>query len=401
MKVQVRMMLTRCFGIALLALKVAVCAVHAETAQHIHILYAEQKFERPPTLSGLIPVPGDLGLRGVDLAMTQNNGAGKFTAKNFVLETLVVKSGDSLSQQLAAMKNVPEAIIINAPAAEILKIADLPAMQDKLLFNASSRDENLREEDCRANLLHTLPTRSMLTDALAQFMRQKRWDNWLLLPGPTAADQAYNAALKRSAEKFAFTITAEKPWALEGDMRETAGTEIPLITQGTDYDVVMVADEDNDFGPLIAYNTDLPRPIAGTHGLVATGWSNVIEPWGAIQLQNDFQAMAQRPMREIDFAAYIAARAIGEAALRINAADPKALRDYIMSEDLNLSAYKGRGVTFRRWNGQLRQPIHLVTKETQVATAPFEEFLHEYSDLDTLGLDKPETKCTKFPEAVE
>jgi ABC transporter substrate binding protein (PQQ-dependent alcohol dehydrogenase system) len=72
-----------------------------------------------------------------------------------------------------------------------------------------------------------------------------------------------------------------------------------------------------------------------------------------------------------------------------------------MSEDLNLSAYKGRGVTFRRWNGQLRQPIHLVTKETQVAAAPFEEFLHEFSDLDTLGLDKPETRCTKFPEASE
>jgi ABC transporter substrate binding protein (PQQ-dependent alcohol dehydrogenase system) len=269
------------------------------------------------------------------------------------------------------------------------------------LFNASSRDENLREEDCRANLLHTIPSRSMLADALAQYLRQKRWENWLLLPGPTAADKAFNTALKKSAEKFGFSITAEKPWALEGDMRETAGTEIPLITRGTDYDVVMVSDESNDFGPLIAYNTDLPRPVAGTHGLVATGWSNVIEPWGAIQLQNDFETLAHRPMREIDFAAYIAARAIGEAALRIDASDPKALRNYIMSEDLKLSAYKGRGVTFRRWNGQLRQPIHLVTKETQVAAAPFEEFLHEYNDLDTLGLDKPETSCTKFPESNE
>jgi ABC transporter substrate binding protein (PQQ-dependent alcohol dehydrogenase system) len=394
-------MVLRLFGLAFLAFECVVSVVHAETTKNIRILYVEQKFERPPTLSGLTPVPEDLGLRGVELAMSQNNGAGKFTAKNFVLETLVAKSGESLSQHLATLKDIPEALIINAPSAEILKIADLPMMQGKLLFNASSRDENLREEDCRANLLHTIPTRSMLTDALAQFMRQKRWDNWLLLPGPTAGDQAFNTALKHSAEKFAFTITAEKPWALEGDMRETAATEIPLITQGTEYDVVMVADEDNDFGPLIAYNTDLPRPVAGTHGLVATGWSNVIEPWGAIQLQNDFEAMAHRPMREIDFAAYIAARAIGEAALRINADNTKALRDYIMSEDLNLSAYKGRGVTFRRWNGQLRQPIHLVTKETQVATAPFEEFLHEYSDLDTLGLDKPETRCTKFPEAVE
>jgi ABC transporter substrate binding protein (PQQ-dependent alcohol dehydrogenase system) len=395
-------MLRKTLRLLVLGGHLALCGGLAQgQSREVRILYVEQTVERPVTLSGLTPVPDDLGLKGAELATQQNVGAGKFLSLDFKLETLIARTGESVAVLLATRTDLPHAIIIKAPAEEVLRIADLPNLQGKLLFNASSRDENLREEDCRANLLHTIPSRSMLADALAQYLRQKRWENWLLLPGPTASDQAFNAALKKSAEKFGFTITAEKPWALEGDMRETAGTEIPLITQGTDYDVVMVSDESNDFGPLIAYNTDLPRPVAGTHGLVATGWSNVIEPWGAIQLQNDFETLAHRPMGEIDFAAYIAARAIGEAALRIDASDPKALRDYIMSEDLNLSAYKGRGVTFRRWNGQLRQPIHLVTKETQVAAAPFEEFLHEYSDLDTLGRDKPETSCTKFPEATE
>ncbi len=377
------------------------CASPAQAKQLVPILYVEQKFERPATLSGLTPVPEDLGLKGAELATLQNVGAGKFADLDFTLDVLVAKSGESLTDLLAAQINLPNAIIINAPADEMLKIADLPNMQGKLLFNAASRDENLREENCRANLLHTIPSRAMLADALAQFLRQKRWNNWLLLPGSKPADQALNSAFKKSAEKFGFTIVAEKPWALEGDMRESAGTEIPLITQGTDYDVVVVSDESNDWGPLIPYNTDLPRPVVGTHGLMTTGWSNVIEPWGAVQLQNDFEVLAKRPMREIDYAVYIAARAVGEAALRVDASDPKILRDYVMSEELNLSAYKGRGLTFRRWNGQLRQPIHLVTNETQVAIAPFEEFLHEFSDLDTLGLDKPETRCTKFPEAVE
>jgi ABC transporter substrate binding protein (PQQ-dependent alcohol dehydrogenase system) len=376
-------------------------AVFAQVKTPVTILYIEQKFERPPTLSGLTPVPEDLGLRGAELATMQNQGAGKFAGLDFKLDVLIANSKQSLSDILAKKDDVPFSIIINAPANEVLKVVDLPSMQNKLVFNASARDENLREEDCRLNLLHTIPSRAMLADALAQYLRQKRWDTWLLLPGSTPADQAFNKALKKSAEKFGFTIAAEKPWALEGDMREAAGTEIPLITQGQDYDVVLVSDESNDFGPLIAYNTDLPRPVAGTHGLEATGWSGVIEPWGAVQLQNDFVAIAHRPMREADFAAYIAARAVGEAALRVDANDPKATRDYIMSEEFNLSAYKGRGVSFRRWNGQMRQPIHLVTKETQVAAAPFEEFLHEFTDLDTLGVDKPETQCNKFPEASE
>lgn len=387
--------------ILIIAMMLATAAVGRAQDQTVRILYAQQTIERPPVLSGLVSIPEDLGLQGAKLADVQNATAGKFAAKTYVLEQAVAKAGESLATLLAVREGLPDLVVVNAPAAELLKIADLPAMQDKLLFNVAARDENVREEDCRANLLHTIPSRSMLADALAQFLRQKRWQNWLLLPGPTAADQALNAAFKASAGKFGFTITAEKPWSLEGDMRESAGTEIPLITQGTEYDVVLVADESDDFGALIPYNTDLPRPVAGTHGLVTTGWSNVIEPWGAVQLQNDFRALAGRPMAEIDFAAYIAVRAIGEASLRVDATDKRALRAYILSEELNLSAYKGRGVTFRRWNGQLRQPIHLVTKETQVAVAPFDEFLHEYNDLDTLGLDKPETRCTKFREANE
>jgi ABC transporter substrate binding protein (PQQ-dependent alcohol dehydrogenase system) len=386
----------KCFLVALvLALQALPSSVRSED-QVIRVLYAEQRVELPPVLSGLIAVPEDLGHAGAVLARSQNETAGKHTGKTYKLDTLRADIGTSLADKLAATPDLPDVIIVHAPADELLKVADVPALKDKLLFNVAARDEHVREEECRANLLHTIPSRAMLTDALAQFLRQKRWDNWLLLPGASPADQAFNAALKRSAEKFGFTIADEKPWALESDMRESASTEIPLITQGSAYDVVLVSDEADDFGALIAYNTDLPRPVAGTHGLVPTGWSGVIEPWGAVQLQNDFLQSAGRPMRDVDFAAYIAMRAVGEASLRIDATDRNALRAFILSEDLNLSAYKGRGVTFRRWNGQLRQPIHLVTKETQVAVAPFEEFLHEYTDLDTLGLDKPESQCKRF-----
>jgi ABC transporter substrate binding protein (PQQ-dependent alcohol dehydrogenase system) len=370
--------------------------------QKIRILYAEQKVERPATLSGLHPVPADLGLRGAELAMIDNNATGQFTNDAFVMELEIAAIGESLAAKLLAKGAVlPDFIVVNAPRSQLLKIADLPALQGKIIFNTAARDEALRDEDCRANVLHTLPSRQMLTDAIAQFLLVKKWTNWLLLPGPTENDKAYADALRVSATKFGHSIVSEKPWALEGDMRESAATEIPLITQGEDYDAVLVADESDDFGPLIQYNTDLPRIVAGTHGIVATGWSDVIEPWGAIQLQNRFVELSNRGMRDVDFAAWLALRSIGEAVIRSKSADAKVLRDYILSEDLQLSAFKGRGITYRRWNGQLRQPIHLVTKETQIAAAPFEAFLHEFSDLDTLGEDKPETKCDKFPESAQ
>ena len=47
----------------------------------------------------------------------------------------------------------------------------------------------------------------------------------------------------------------------------------------------------------------------------------------------------------------------------------------------------------QQWNNQLRQPVLLVTDNWVVARAPLEGFEHRLNDLDTLGLDKPESKC--------
>lgn len=373
----------------------AFCAASYADGLKIRVLYAEQQVERPATLSGLHPVPDDLGIPGAELGLVDDRETGRFIHDEFTLEREIVPVGQSLAQVLRSRQaSLPQFIVVNAPATELLKVAD--ALKDKTIFNISVRDENVREEECRANLLHVLPSRSMLTDALAQFLLVKKWTNWLLLPGPTDNDKAFADALRQSAVKFGHVIVAEKPWTLEGDMRESAATEIPLITQGADYDAVMVADESDDFGALISYNTDLPRIVAGTHGLVATGWSDVVEPWGAIQLQNRFVKLAGRGMRDVDFAAWLAMRVVGESVTRTKTDDPKTLRNYMLSDDLQLSAFKGRGVTFRKWNGQLRQPIHLVTREAQVAMAPFDAFLHEFNDLDTLGRDEPETGCKAF-----
>jgi ABC transporter substrate binding protein (PQQ-dependent alcohol dehydrogenase system) len=50
-------------------------------------------------------------------------------------------------------------------------------------------------------------------------------------------------------------------------------------------------------------------------------------------------------------------------------------------------------VTFRTWDGQLRQPIIIAGPELPVSVSPQEGFLHEHTEVDTLGIDEPETKC--------
>ena len=61
--------------------------------------------------------------------------------------------------------------------------------------------------------------------------------------------------------------------------------------------------------------------------------------------------------------------------------------------DFALAAFKGRKLTVRDWDQQLRQPILLGDGRVVVSVSPQEGFLHQYSELDTLGFDRPETQC--------
>jgi len=364
----------------------------------VHILYLEQQIARPPALSNLELPPSDLGLQGARQSVIDNNTTGKFLKQTFDLTEVVASPGTDL---VAAAKDKLaqfDLILVNAQAPVLLALADLPEAKGKLLFDTGSYDERLREENCRPNVLHTLPTRAMLTDALVQFLVRKQWKQILLVAGLTDDDKAYASALEASVAKFGAKIVQRKDWNANGDKRDTAAEEVPLVTQGPSYDVVAVADEGHDFGATIAYNTWLSRPVVGTHGLVPAGWSPVIESWAAVQLQNRFKALAKRGMAPIDFAAWVAVRLIGETATRTGKADAASVRAYALNDKLQLAAFKGRGLSFRAWNGQLRQPIHLVTADNQVAVAPIEGFLHQRTDLDTLGLDLPESKCKAFQQ---
>jgi ABC transporter substrate binding protein (PQQ-dependent alcohol dehydrogenase system) len=98
-------------------------------------------------------------------------------------------------------------------------------------------------------------------------------------------------------------------------------------------------------------------------------------------------------MNARDMQAWAAARMIGEGVSRKGASDPPALLAFLKSPDFALAAFKGQKLTLRDWNLQLRQPILLVDGRTVVSVSPQEGFLHQFSELDTLGYDRPESKC--------
>jgi ABC transporter substrate binding protein (PQQ-dependent alcohol dehydrogenase system) len=376
-------------------------AAPAKAAIKIPIGYVKQEVKRPIPLSRLHVEPEDYGIAGAEMALKDNNTTGKFTGQEFMLDVEQVPIGGEAVAALAKLVDSGHHfILVDAPADTLLAMADSVKGKDVLLFNVRAEDETLRQENCRAKVLHTAPDRYMLADALAQYLVWKQWQRWLVLKGPFPEDLAYLEAIRRAAKRFGGTIVEEREYKeTPGARRSDTGQlqiqrQMPVLTQGApSYDVLVVADEHDIFGAYLPYRTYDPRPVAGTAGLTAASWHPAHEQWGATQMQNRFQRLAKRFMWPVDYQAWIAVRAIGEGTTRAASADFATVNEHIRSKDLSLAAFKGQKVTFRPWDGQLRQPILITGPDLPVSMSPQEGFLHEEAEVDTLGVDEPETKC--------
>jgi ABC transporter substrate binding protein (PQQ-dependent alcohol dehydrogenase system) len=375
------------------------------SVEKINIIMARQiREDRLPPLSLLDIAPPDDGEAGAKLAISDNNTTGKFVGQEFLLETVSSPTGEALVAEVVKRVEAGVGFIVaDADPKTLLAMSD--ALKDKsaLIFNAGAPDDNLREENCRVNIKHTIPTRTMFADALGQYLAWKQWRNWFLVVGPSEQDKAFAEAIKRTAKRFGSKIVEERTFAYDpGSRRSDGGYEqiqqqIPSFTQKVPaHDVVVVADEGELFGDYFPYRTWDARPVVGTSGLFATTWHPAVELWGGTQFQNRFKRMANRQMRPLDYNAWMAVRSVGEAATRKKTGKAPELIEYMRSADFELAAFKGQKLSYRTWNGQLRQPILLTTAKLPVTVSPQPGFLHQFSELDTLGVDKPETKCTAF-----
>jgi ABC transporter substrate binding protein (PQQ-dependent alcohol dehydrogenase system) len=354
-----------------------------------------------PTLSLVEQPAADDGIAGARLAIEDNNTTGKFLNQHFTLEEVRLKESDDAAKAAIALADRNMAFVIaDLPADQLLRAADAIRDRGAVMFNVGAIDDRLREEDCRANVFHVAPTRSVLADGLAQYLVWKQWKRWLMVVGSHEEDRLFADALRRAASRFGAKIVQERVFEDTGGARRTDSgvtliqRQMPVFTQQAPaYDILVAADESEVFASYLPYRTWDPRPVAGSAGLIPKSWDAAQDQWGAVQMQNRFLKLNSRHMTALDMQAWTAARMIGEATSRVNSGDRKAVVDFLKGPDFSVAAFKGQRLTLRSWNQQLRQPILLADGRMVVSVSPQEGFLHQVSELDTLGVDQPETKC--------
>jgi ABC transporter substrate binding protein (PQQ-dependent alcohol dehydrogenase system) len=375
-------------------------AARAQDTLDIKIGYL-RRAQHQETISLVQMPPPDNGLAGAQMAARDNDTTGRFLNQRYLLVDLHLKAGDDPATAVAELARQGISLIVaDLPADDLLKAAEAGKADRILFFNAAATDDRLRQKDCRANIVHTAPSRAMLADGLAQYLVWKKWVRWFLVVGSHERDKLFAAALTRAANRFGAKIVQQREFKDTGGARRTDSgvvqiqQQMPVFTQeAPSYDVLVVADESEVFANNLPYRTWDPRPVAGSAGLVPTSWDASNSLWGGIQMQDRFIAQFKRLMTALDMQAWTAVRMIGEAASRQNSADPKTILDFLKGPELALGAFKGQKLTLRDWDLQLRQPILLTDGRTIVSVSPQQGFLHQFSELDTLGYDRPETQC--------
>jgi ABC transporter substrate binding protein (PQQ-dependent alcohol dehydrogenase system) len=367
----------------------------------IPIHYLTKAYSEPVPLSLVDKPLTDNGLQGARLALADNNKSGTFLGQHYeLIEELLPADGDVTAKAKEIMSKGDAIIVADLEAKDLLAVADLPEAGNSIIFNIRLGDDDLRGAQCRANVFHIAPSSAMRADALAQYLIWKKWPRWFLVKGTAPSDADYVAAVERAASRFGGKIVEEREYKFEPtNPRTDSGhqqvqTQMPQLTQGArEHDVVWVADTVERFGEYVPYRVSDARPVVGTQGLIAVAWHRSYEQYAGTQMQNRFERFAKRIMTERDYSAWVAVRAIGEAVTRSGKTSVPDIRAYLLSDEFGVAAFKGEGLSFRRWDHQLRQPMLIAGARSLVSMSPQEGFLHEKDVLDTLGYDEPETKC--------
>jgi ABC transporter substrate binding protein (PQQ-dependent alcohol dehydrogenase system) len=383
------------FLAALILLVAASPAWPAETALVVYLgVEGEAYYEPQRIYTGLSLKDRKRPVDGVRLAFRGTRILERALGIKFELrEKLLGEEEHAADAVRMARENGALAVLLDLPGERLETL--LAAEGGKgLLFNIRDSGDRWRGEDCDPALLHTMPSRSMLADAMAQYLRFRGWSRILLLSGDLPEDQEEAGAIRRSAAKFGLKIVADRDFVLTNDPRRRDLSNIALLTGPPAHDVIWLADTEGEFGRYVPYATYSPRPVVGSEGLSAVAWHWTWERHGAPQLNQRFRRIAERDMETPDWAGWAAGQAIIEAVTKSRSTDPSTIAEAIRSGDFAIDLYKGVRGSFRPWDGQLRQPILLATHNAVISSAPVEGFEHRVDTLDTLGFDEPESVCT-------
>jgi hypothetical protein len=97
----------------------------------------------------------------------------------------------------------------------------------------------------------------------------------------------------------------------------------------------------------------------GHHGEIVA-WHPSLVRFGADTLNQRFLKHFGHPMTADAWTAWFAIKVLWEASLRTTSVEPRLLADFLSRDSTQFDGHKGKPLSFRSWDRQLRQPLYVV-----------------------------------------
>jgi ABC transporter substrate binding protein (PQQ-dependent alcohol dehydrogenase system) len=366
-------MLALCSAAAARAQTTSPAGASAPSATFLYISRADEPESRGALSE---PVVADFGLQGARFGIKELNANGQFLGVQFDIRKLVVPADADLAADVRpTLRTRPALIVADLKAKDLLALADMQEAQGGVIVDARTSDDELRQDECRNNVFHVLPSWDMRAAALSHFMADKGWRHWLLLTGATDDDVHYSTALRRAGRAGGAKVVQEARLPAVGPdsslTQQQVDERIEAVTRSrSTYDVIFVTDLDDAIGERVMFGAALPRVLAGTQGLRAVAWDPQFRDFAARGFEYRFLQFASRTMSERDYGNWLAVSVLGEAVMRGHATNPTEVRSYLRSDRFSVAAFKGEPLSFRDGGQQLRQPVLLFAPRILVALSP-------------------------------
>ena len=86
-------------------------------------------------------------------------------------------------------------------------------------------------------------------------------------------------------------------------------------------------------------------------------WHGSLERYGAAQVNDRYRVEFREPMDPLAWSAWMAVKIAAEAAVRLRGFETRRVTDWLEDPRTRFDGHKGRALSFRPWDHQLRQPL--------------------------------------------
>ena len=132
----------------------------------------DTRYEEKRAYARIRVKPHNRPIAGAELAIRESRILGRALKMKFELMRTEAGNANEMVTQIDRMKKESgvQFFLIDADADILRAVTKATADIDIQLFNISEYSDSLRSADCQRHLMHVIPSYSMLTDALTQFL---------------------------------------------------------------------------------------------------------------------------------------------------------------------------------------------------------------------------------------